>query len=886
MIRFWLGLALLSGSWLFGLSYVQPANPWIWLIFVVAGVALLSGRPKLRTSPRQIGWAAVLLLPAVWLLPWPYRVAPLLATIGLALQLPNIPARWPKAVGRGALWAGTILLSQSVLLELYQYQTARCHDLPRLLVWLLAGAMQLTGVDAAATSATANGAAIAIRSMGGPYRIAATWELLIDPATFCFVVGGFVLLGIWVAAHAARGERWREWLAGARVLTVFMLVWLPVRAVLFVSLYLHRVMMEDTERASLAANQFVNAWPYVLLLAGPVLLAARFVRLSAPASGTGEGNHDAVDEEVVEAIPVNVRRVRYMVLSLSLLAAVVAVFTFCIMWTPVGSRREGRVMVVDRHSTWEPTTRPYDTNWFGEIASYNYAAAYEYLSQYYEMSRLLESDRIDNEHLQACDILVIKIPTARFEPEEVDAICEFVEQGGSLLLVGDHTNVFNCSTYLNDIARRFGFVYRNDLLFQVGSPYKQRYRRPLIPHPAVQHVPWMDYAVSCSIDPGHSSGDMVLRAAGLWNLPPDYNASNFHPQAEHRPEMQLGAWCQAWTTTHGTGRVLAFSDSTLFSNFCTFQEGKAELLRSMIEYLNHDSVFDRSWLRHTVSAILLVIAVALLVGAVWLGRGQSVNWGLGVSAAVMGWSVAALAVIVVHRASLPVPPKMDKPKAEKLTHVVIDRTLSDVPLSHGAFPQGDGEGYGLFEQWIPRLDNYTSRKRGLDVFDGDVLVIIEPTQSVSRRYRDAFVKYIEAGGRALIVESPDNFRTPANSLLWPFDMELAHAGSMPGTLRIVGDWPGTELEAGSEVIGGEPIATIDGRTVAAQAKRGKGTVTVIGFGYLFTDAYMGQHWMPDPEEETIATYRILFTLLEAAIEGKPPGATWATAASEEIPRSD
>ena len=159
------------------------------------------------------------------------------------------------------------------------------------------------------------------------------------------------------------------------------------------------------------------------------------------------------------------------------------------------------------------------------------------------------------------------------------------------------------------ISRRpLGFTYRNDLLFQIGDPYKQAYQPPWTSHPVVQHVPPMFFAVSCSIDPGRSSGTMVIRNTGLWNLQPAYHETNYHPQAEYRPEMQYGAWCQLWGTTHGRGRVLAFTDSTLFSNFCIYQPGKAELFIGMLEWLNRSSPWDQpragdcwAW-RHTSAA--------------------------------------------------------------------------------------------------------------------------------------------------------------------------------------------------------------------------------------------------------------------------------------------
>ncbi len=200
-------------------------------------------------------------------------------------------------------------------------------------------------------------------------------------------------------------------------------------------------------------------------------------------------------------------------------------------------------MVVERHSKWEPTTKPYDTNWFVEPepypevnSGYNYARIYRYLGQYYEMSRLLEKDKIDDETLAKCDVLIIKIPTERYSPEEAAAVTRFVEQGGGLLLIGDHTNYEGSGTAMNDIIRPMGFIFRDDLLFSFGdSPYEQLYVPPAVPHPAVQHVPPMDFAVSCSIDPGYSRGRPVIANTGLWSMGPEYHYDNFHPVPNHCP---------------------------------------------------------------------------------------------------------------------------------------------------------------------------------------------------------------------------------------------------------------------------------------------------------------------------------------------------------------
>ena len=92
----------------------------------------------------------------------------------------------------------------------------------------------------------------------------------------------------------------------------------------------------------------------------------------------------------------------------------------------------------------------------------------------------------------------------------------------------------------------------------------------------------MDYAGSCSIDPGTSRGRPFFADTGLWNMGPEYHHDNFFPFPQHCPEMRYGPFIQGWTTRYGQGRVTAFTDSTIFSNFCVGQPGKSELMLGMV----------------------------------------------------------------------------------------------------------------------------------------------------------------------------------------------------------------------------------------------------------------------------------------------------------------
>ena len=196
MIRFWIGTALLAGSWLLGLDYFYPASPWAWLAAVVAAVVLLG---KTDSVPRQTacGFAAApaaasyLFLPAVWFAAWPYRAAPLLIVLGLGgstaadpQTLVELAGQWGhprrRHLARSSIGLGTICRPHHAVarLALAPARRARQHR-------------ALLGIDA-----TADGSAIVMHSMRQVHRLAATWELLLDPATFLFFIGGLVMLAL------------------------------------------------------------------------------------------------------------------------------------------------------------------------------------------------------------------------------------------------------------------------------------------------------------------------------------------------------------------------------------------------------------------------------------------------------------------------------------------------------------------------------------------------------------------------------------------------------------------------------------------------------------------------------------------------------------------
>jgi hypothetical protein len=847
MRRAWIGLALLSASWLFGLGYYHAANYLVWGLALVAGTGLLYGVTVIRPTRRESMIAAVMLFPVALVIPWPWRAAALLIMAGLLLATAPIPRLWPTRIGQACLATGTVLTAQAVLIWVYTSLTANSHELPGWLAQVPYAMARLLGIDA-----TCDGTSVAMNSIRRVHRVGATWEWLLDPVTLSFLVGGMVLLCL----HRRAGDRTD---AGARssaraipALLICTTLWLPFRAALLAAIFMHRALRTPYDDPLVLMDMFWSPWVHLLLLIGVVLLTARFAPLPAsPIYPTPLSR------------PYWPRRVFFggaMLLGVFLM-------TFGLFREPSGQRKQGRIWVDEHHSTWEPTGRPYDAEWYGQESGYNYACIYDYCSRYYEMGRLDKA--IEPNTLQACDVLIVKIPTARYDPNEIACIERFVESGGGLLLIGEHTDVFKSGTYLNDIAQRFGFRFRYDCVFGIDTKFNELYAPPMVCHPIVQRVPSMDFAVSCSIDPGRSRGRAAIRATGLWSLPADYHVSNFYPQVEDRPEARYGAFIQLWATHRQAGRIAAFTDSTIFSNFSTFEPGKAELMLGMLEWLNHR---QPDW---TVNPVLIVLGIALvLVGLISVRQWPGAPFVL-LCAAMLGATWAGAAVRTSHLRGLPAP----KP-VRPFTHVVVDQSVCRPVLPISGFISGEKTGFGIFERWILRLGYFTSRARGEDIFAGDAVVFFYPNQEVPLEFHGELSRYVASGGKVLIVDSPANTGSTANSLLHPFGMTVAGDPLPAGPLGTPSGWPaGVQVDTAAEIRGGTPLIRLDGKPVAATIDQGKGSVTCVSFGSRFCDFSMGVTGDVIPDATLRNVYELQFRLLKSILGPAASGSSIQVPAS-------
>ena len=342
-------------------------------------------------------------------------------------------------------------------------------------------------------------------------------------------------------------------------------------------------------------------------------------------------------------------------------------------------------------------------------------------------------------------------------------------------MIGDHTNLENSAVHMNDITRAFGFTFRDDVLYStLPAPDQEHYQAPMTPPAAIEHVPEFDFAVSCSIDPGLSAGRSVVTATGLWSMPPDYDFSNYMAYAMHVPETRFGAFIQAWSTHGGRGRVVAWGDSTIFSNFCLYQPGKAQVLLNLVEWLNHQGGTGVWWL-------WTLLGLGAIVNGLWLVRNDGSAWLVLVAAAACGWTLGSTATAALSVREMPLPSPQE---GRRLPLVTIDRTTSQVPLAKGPFNDDpSGRGFGLLEQAISRLGPLgcrTARAEGDAVFQGDAVLMISPSRPIDASFRKRLIDYVDGGGKLLVIDAGlSDVPSTANQILRPFG--LGSITASPGT---------------------------------------------------------------------------------------------------------
>ncbi len=541
-------------------------------------------------------------------------------------------------------------------------------------------------------------------------------------------------------------------------------------------------------------------------------------------------------------------------------AALVAFFQY----QDPGTKKEGRILLDELHSPrWESATRPLSTEWYGRESVYSYATLAAYLRQFYRVD-VNEETVYTEGSLENVDVLVLKTATRPFEEGEVEAIQRFVRSGGGLLLVGDHTNLLGMSTNLNKVSRRFGIEFNLDAANRLDDGrFYEFHPSPLLSHAAVSSLSSIRFMTSCTLKADWSAENVIL-AGNSFSDPVDYSAPSFFGNVIPDSEDDFGVHLFAAAKKVGRGRMLAFSDSTIFSSFGMMHGERPDLLLGMLDYLNRSNATGY-WVNRACLVVFFSCVLWLLF--LWIRRARSrVWWGAGVPVAVGLGQLACSGTLTAMIAG-----DYELPEAARPVPCIAfleDGGDYSIPDAFGDERAPPHKAFDTFFLGTQRL-GYLPRTLALDdaLDQGDALVVINPTIALTSKEKVRIGEFVWRGGKLLVMDSLLNRASTSNSFLQPFGLRVGPTSHVElgfpcsdaltdqeagRSHRTCGDEHPVVASNDSGLVakdfstpslslrGGQALfETTDGRVLAAGSSFGQGRVVGLVDSILFSRLHMG-----------------------------------------------
>jgi len=463
---------------------------------------------------------------------------------------------------------------------------------------------------------------------------------------------------------------------------------------------------------------------------------------------------------------------------------------------PLRPRRGDVLFYDDGQQDW---TRP-EFGRYGTHSGGSFSTWPDYLALYGYGSR---SGELTAGNLAGARAVVLVDLEDSFSAEEAERLLAFVDQGGALIIWGEHTGAYRVREPINDLlARMAGVPLR--LRFDSAVPVRQGWAQglTLLPQPAVYGVQEpLDLVIaiggSLEISPparplivgrfGHSdSGDLTNRAR------------NYTGDMRYRPGERLGDVVLAAEASYGSGRVILLGDTTPLGsvNLMTTMPFQAQLLDWATAQPTGGlgRLLRNGWL----GGLLLLAAIVFLA----LGRSRLTLFGvalvLALSLALTSWANTARSAPLVPSGPIAY---IDISHQERFDRLLWEDT------SIG----------GLYNNLV-RNGSVPLLLRDVDaeaLDEAELLILIAPGNPFSPSEIETISRWVEGGGRLLVSVGWEESEA-SQSLLAALGLEVGHIPLGPvevergtGPVRFHEAWPlsASDPQAQTLVAGyGYPLA--------------------------------------------------------------------------------
>lgn len=351
---------------------------------------------------------------------------------------------------------------------------------------------------------------------------------------------------------------------------------------------------------------------------------------------------------------------------------------------------------------------------------------------------------ISPKSLDGISILILETPEDDYTSQEVDYLVNFVNKGGSLFVLGDHTNIMSCYTTLNPILNEFGLHLNFD------------YSMLWEPHfPSLAGFDSTEETAGATLTLNRSDG-LIFYALKYttWADLGDWAAEDHAYMGDVIPQKneQYGVLPICAAVNYGKGRVVAIANSDSMSGPNLLYN--YDFITRMMSYLN----YENSFLKSTWFQALLVI---LILVAVFRARLAAVQ--------PLIISITLILVLVQIQAAIPAT-------AEPSNMIALDNGHVNFE-GYGSPHQYKNVFFAIFAQHYG-FNPVLVKEVPKDLEKYKAYVTMGPTRSFSPEEADRLNEYVQKGGTLVVFdgyhsETPSNTSNKAaNSLIEGFNLYL------------------------------------------------------------------------------------------------------------------
>jgi len=332
-------------------------------------------------------------------------------------------------------------------------------------------------------------------------------------------------------------------------------------------------------------------------------------------------------------------------------------------------------------------------------------------------------------------------------------------------------------------------------------------------------------------------------------------------------DERFGAFIQAAAVKCGKGRVAAFTDSTVFSNFTMFMPGKPTLALCTVNWLNRTNK-----LIHFSTACKLILALLLAFWVLSMKYLDKANVSFVVIFIVFTGMLASIAYSRWQNQTFYPIPKV----RVNCVNIAFERNHCNyhLPILSRTKEQTPNS-FQTFYVWTQRLGAFPCIRETISeaCSTGQVVILIRPVKTFSKQEICILETYVNKGGHLLIISDPGASGSTAEQLfsVFGFNLQAPDNEHKPNQLIWQGE-PIKGIEETSPTIaynkktfgvqgGHELLITDTNQTVISKKKYGRGSVVICTIEELFKDRLMGST-SAVPTREKWIIWNIMYSIFD------------------------